>query len=89
MNILGVAAVNLFIGATVPGIDNWGHLGGLLGGALFAWFAGPKWEVKGLFPNLELHDQRSNQQAWISFIGVGLIFTAITIGAILLNLPKP
>ena len=28
-----------------PQIDNWGHLGGLIGGALFAWFAGPVMEV--------------------------------------------
>lgn len=40
---------NLFIGLA-PGIDNWGHVGGLLGGAIFAWFAGPRWEVVGIYP---------------------------------------
>jgi rhomboid protease GluP len=33
LNTALVAAVNLLIGLT-PGIDNWGHLGGLLGGAV-------------------------------------------------------
>jgi rhomboid protease GluP len=41
MNVLLVAGINLLIGATIPGIDDWGHLGGLVGGFAFAWFAGP------------------------------------------------
>ncbi|HVP21034.1 MAG TPA: rhomboid family intramembrane serine protease [Anaerolineaceae bacterium] len=41
MNILFIVAINLFIGASSQGIDNWGHLGGLFGGLAFAWFAGP------------------------------------------------
>ncbi len=43
MNILMVIVVNLMLGLS-PGIDNWGHLGGLLGGLFFAWFAGPDFE---------------------------------------------
>ncbi|KAL9258409.1 RHOMBOID-like protein [Drosera capensis] len=27
-------------------IDNWGHLGGLLGGAAASWFLGPAWEIE-------------------------------------------
>ncbi len=40
MNILMVVAINLLLGLN-PGIDNWGHVGGLLGGLFYAWFAGP------------------------------------------------
>lgn len=38
-----LVAVNLFIGF-MPGsrIDNWGHIGGMLGGALLAWRIGPR-----------------------------------------------
>lgn len=32
---------NLFLGFTVPGIDNWGHIGGLLTGTLLAFFVRP------------------------------------------------
>jgi rhomboid protease GluP len=32
--VMVIAGINLFIGATVPGIDNWAHVGGLLAGAL-------------------------------------------------------
>lgn len=40
MNIMMVVFINLMLGLS-PGIDNWGHLGGLFGGFFFAWFAGP------------------------------------------------
>jgi rhomboid protease GluP len=43
-NIALVVVVNLMLGL-LPGIDNWGHLGGLLGGLYFAWFAGPAYEI--------------------------------------------
>jgi rhomboid protease GluP len=41
MNIVGLLAINLLLGLSGQ-IDNWGHLGGLVGGAIFAWFGGPK-----------------------------------------------
>ncbi len=44
-NILIVIAINLFMGLS-PGIDNWGHLGGLAGGLIYAWFAGPTYGVE-------------------------------------------
>jgi len=43
-NVLFLIAVNLFLGLS-PGIDNWGHLGGLVGGFLYAWFAGPSYGI--------------------------------------------
>lgn len=33
-NIISVIGINIFIGITVPNIDNFGHLGGLIGGIL-------------------------------------------------------
>ena len=44
MNIVMVVLVNLMLGLS-PGIDNWGHIGGLLGGFFFAWFAGPSFGI--------------------------------------------
>ncbi len=40
-NLFIVIALNLVLGFAVPGIDYFGHLGGLVGGFAFAWFAGP------------------------------------------------
>lgn len=41
-NIGMVLVVNLLIGLTSSGIDNWGHLGGLVCGLLLAWMCGPE-----------------------------------------------
>jgi rhomboid protease GluP len=56
--IIQVALINLLIGLS-PGIDNWGHLGGLIGGFLFSWFAGPLFKLDGKPPQLRFIDQRS------------------------------
>jgi rhomboid protease GluP len=68
-NAVFIIAVNLFIGLT-PGIDNWGHVGGLLGGAMFAWFSSPRWEVTGIFPDLRLQDAREFREV---VLGAGLV----------------
>ncbi|KMZ67742.1 Rhomboid-like protein [Zostera marina] len=36
-----VILLNLFIGLATPGIDNWGHVGGLVGGIGISWLLGP------------------------------------------------
>lgn len=45
-NIAQVLLINLVIGL-LPGIDNWGHLGGLLGGAALGWFGGVRYKLAG------------------------------------------
>ncbi|KAF5204962.1 Rhomboid-like protein 10 protein [Thalictrum thalictroides] len=44
--IARVIALNMAIGLLSKGIDNWGHLGGLLGGAAISWFLGPAWSYE-------------------------------------------
>ncbi len=57
LNVIFIAVINFVIGLS-PGIDNWGHLGGFVGGTLFAWFAGPKMVISGRPPNLVLKNMR-------------------------------
>jgi rhomboid protease GluP len=68
-NAVFIIAVNLFIGLA-PGIDNWGHVGGLLGGAMFAWFASPHWDVVGSSFGLKLQDERESREI---VLGAGLV----------------
>ncbi len=70
---LGLAAINFVIGLS-PGIDNWGHLGGFLGGLVFAWLAGPRWRVRPLDDGLEIYDQKSGWRTT-------LLGAAVVIGA--------
>lgn len=39
--IARVIAINLVLGIATNNIDNWGHLGGLMGGAAISWLLGP------------------------------------------------
>ncbi|VEU33449.1 unnamed protein product [Pseudo-nitzschia multistriata] len=34
--------INLVMGAVNPMVDNWGHIGGAIGGATMAWYFGPR-----------------------------------------------
>ena len=73
-NIIFIAAINLFIIGSLPGIDNWGHVGGLLGGLIFTWFAGPLWEVEGIQPAYHLVDRRPLREVITGAATVVLIF---------------
>jgi rhomboid protease GluP len=83
-NVIGIALLNLLFGF-MPGIDNWGHIGGLLGGLLFAWFAGPKLTITGIYPLLSLTDQRDSRQVWLAAAGVAVLFGALAFAVIILS----
>ena len=72
-NVITVAAINLVIGLS-PGIDNWGHLGGLMAGLIFCWFAGPKLHLEGGYPNLSVVDERGPQDQVLGACLVILLF---------------
>ncbi|MDD5468567.1 MAG: rhomboid family intramembrane serine protease [Anaerolineales bacterium] len=76
ISIITVAVANLIIGLS-PGIDNWGHVGGLVGGVLFAWFGGPLLRVEGTYPSLHLANERSAEQAWRAGLAVGGLFALL------------
>ena len=76
-NIVFIAAINLFIIGSLPGIDNWGHIGGLVGGLMFTTFAGPKWEVEGIYPSYYLADKRPFSSVIVGAATVVLIFGAL------------
>jgi len=77
-NAVFIIVINLFIGLS-PGIDNWGHVGGLLGGAIFAWFAGPRWKVIGVPPDVKLEDERGFQETVTGAALVIIIFSALAV----------
>jgi rhomboid protease GluP len=80
-NIITIAVINLVIGLS-PGIDNWGHIGGLLGGTLFAWSAGPRLRVEGIYPAVSVIDDRETGDVLRAGIGVGLLFALLAAATI-------
>lgn len=85
INLVVIAVINLVIGLS-PGIDNWGHIGGLLGGALFAWYAGPLLQVEGVYPYHSLVDQRQKKDVWKAGVSVWLLFGLLAATTIFLNI---
>ncbi len=79
--ILRLAVLNLVI-SLAPGIDMWGHIGGLAGGVLFAWFAGPVLKLEGIFPAYSIQDRREPASVWLAAAGVGILFAGIAVGII-------
>lgn len=77
-NILFIIVVNLMLGLS-GGIDNWGHLGGLLAGAAFSWFSGPRLSVDFNQVEPEIFDQRSQVTIWLSAIVVAFLLAALTL----------
>lgn len=66
-NILMILFINLAIGLSPnSNIDNFGHLGGLLAGFLFASLGGPKWVVEGISPFLLIKDSRPKREVWVA-----------------------
>jgi rhomboid protease GluP len=61
INVVMIAVVNLIIGLS-PGIDNWGHLGGLIGGVAFAWIAGPRYRYPEIITPQGLVDERGARE---------------------------
>ncbi len=84
INILVIAGINLVIGLS-PGIDNWGHVGGLIGGTLFAWYAGPVLRVEGVYPYHSLVDERQNGDVWRAGLSVWLLFGLLAATTIILS----
>jgi rhomboid protease GluP len=75
-NIIFIAIVNLIIGLS-PGIDNWGHVGGLIGGTLFAWFGGPRLGARSEGFVLKLENTRPALVSILTAVVIMLLFLAL------------
>jgi rhomboid protease GluP len=80
-NVVVIAVVNLIFGLQ-PGIDNWGHIGGLLGGTFFAWFGGPLYHVEGSYYGARLVDEHGTPQV----LAAGAVDAAVFAGLALMKI---
>lgn len=78
-NVAFLIAINVFIGL-LPGsnIDNWGHLGGFLGGALLAWLLLPRHRAQGMRADgtvqlVDTHPITRERLIPVGLYGLGLI----------------
>lgn len=75
-NLIGLLVVNLVISLT-PGIDLWGHLGGLLAGGAFAWLSGPILDLEADVDGYKLIDRRAKLMPWVAGFVVAAVFLGL------------
>jgi rhomboid protease GluP len=81
IDVAVIAGINLLIGLN-PGIDNWGHLGGLIGGVVLAWLIGPIYTVSIEQITLNAKVEDANPLAgnrWLAVFAVTFALLAITL----------
>jgi len=79
-NLIFIAVFNFFIIGSMPGIGNWGHIGGLVGGLMFTSFAGPLWDVESnLVGGYNLVDRRPARDVVTGAVVVAVIFGALAV----------
>lgn len=83
--VIVIAVVNLVIGVTIPGIDIFGHIGGLIGGTLFAWFGGPVLRRPNLAQPYAVANVRSNREVLLAGVAVTGLFFFLTIAVMFIN----
>lgn len=86
MNLIGIIALNLFLGVVSARIDNWGHVGGLIGGAILGWFVGPEFGVESDFAaEPRVVDRNPLAGRWFAVTAFALTLGAATSIAIFLQ----
>lgn len=77
LSILQVIGINLLIGLA-PGIDNWGHLGGLLAGLGLAWVTTPLYQVRpGAEDTIIVEDKSTPAVSWLAFLGGSVVLLGL------------
>jgi len=83
--IVLVALFNLGLGLS-PGIDNWGHLGGLIFGAGLTWFTGPNFAIvrDGTAGRFILVDQQPWRRVWPRVLLSAVVVASLALFALLI-----
>jgi rhomboid protease GluP len=85
--VVVIAVINLIIGLTPnSGIDNWGHIGGLIGGTIFAWFGGPLLRKQALVQANAVVNVRTSREVIVAGTAVFGLFFFLTVAVIFMRL---
>jgi rhomboid protease GluP len=88
-NLLFFGLINLVLGVTTPGIDNWGHAGGFIGGLILGWLLCPYYQVdQQLDGTRRVVDLNSLRAEWIGVMLFIILLMVAFYGALTLH-PSP
>lgn len=76
--IAGLAAINLLIGFSLAGIDNYAHLGGLVGGTLLGLLLAPRLEFVPDLIQPSIRSHPSGPARWLGLLAVLLVVAGFT-----------
>jgi rhomboid protease GluP len=79
-DVVGVAGYNLVFGFITPGIDNLGHLGGLVSGVVLGWLLGPRYSVVLTAEGQPLVVDRSDRRRYWHALAVVVLVLAVGTG---------
>jgi len=82
--LIMIVIINFILGLS-PQIDNWGHLGGFVGGLAFAWFTGPLLDAKITETGIKLFDKHIGKISTITIIVEFLILAVLTAIRVIFN----
>ncbi len=81
-SILLTIAINLLIGFSSSGIDNWAHVGGLVCGVVLGWLISPRLAIRERTPDLvRIEDRSSPLRVWLAVAAfmLGLVILAVAL----------
>jgi putative flippase GtrA len=68
-NLVVVIAINVFYGLSVSAIDNFGHLGGFIGGVILGWLLCPFYQVEAQVSGApRVVDRNSLRSEWLGVL---------------------
>lgn len=76
--IAGLAAINLLIGFSLAGIDNYAHLGGLVGGVILGLLLAPRLQFVPDIVQPAIRSHPSGPGRWLGFLAVMLVVAGFT-----------
>jgi rhomboid protease GluP len=72
-SVIVLVVLNIFFGLSTSGIDNFGHIGGLIGGLLSGWMLVPRYHIDDRFTPPVLMKKNPN----LGWVGTGVLFVVL------------
>jgi len=82
INLAVVIMLNLMLGFA-PGIDQWGHIGGMLGGVIYAWLCGPVFSAGDSLFGFTLSEEQKISYRLVFFSELALAILVVIIAILM------